>query len=179
MSLPYDYHTTHVITISPMPHPCLLLQSLHFVMGYMNERKEPFYKVLFSGEVSGRITLWHIPDVPISKFDGSPRGKIVLSPTLQCSVLLDRPGWPWTQTQSAFPASSSQAVGLKLWSACHFPFLSSSSYFKFCVYVCCESMHTSAGCHRSQWCLIPSGAGVRGSSCELPDVGAVDWTWVL
>ncbi|GAB1294433.1 WD repeat-containing protein 72 [Apodemus speciosus] len=47
--------------------------SLHFVMGYMNERKEPFYKVLFSGEVSGRITLWHIPDVPISKFDGSPR----------------------------------------------------------------------------------------------------------
>lgn len=48
-------------------------KSLHFVMGYMNERKEPFYKVLFSGEVSGRITLWHIPDVPISKFDGSPR----------------------------------------------------------------------------------------------------------
>ncbi|KAL1782471.1 WD repeat-containing protein 72 isoform X1 [Sigmodon hispidus] len=48
-------------------------KNLHFVMGYMNERKEPFYKVLFSGEVSGRITLWHIPDVPISKFDGSPR----------------------------------------------------------------------------------------------------------
>ncbi|XP_019661904.2 WD repeat-containing protein 72 [Ailuropoda melanoleuca] len=48
-------------------------QSLSFVMGYMNERKEPFYKVLFSGEVSGRITLWHIPDVPVSKFDGSPR----------------------------------------------------------------------------------------------------------
>uniref|UniRef100_H0X0H4 WD repeat-containing protein 72 n=1 Tax=Otolemur garnettii TaxID=30611 RepID=H0X0H4_OTOGA len=48
-------------------------QSGPFVMGYMNERKEPFYKVLFSGEVSGRITLWHIPDVPVSKFDGSPR----------------------------------------------------------------------------------------------------------
>ncbi|XP_077737277.1 WD repeat-containing protein 72 isoform X2 [Canis aureus] len=48
-------------------------KSLSFVMGYMNERKEPFYKVLFSGEVSGRITLWHIPDVPVSKFDGSPR----------------------------------------------------------------------------------------------------------
>ncbi|XP_055219043.2 WD repeat-containing protein 72 isoform X2 [Gorilla gorilla gorilla] len=48
-------------------------QSRPFVMGYMNERKEPFYKVLFSGEVSGRITLWHIPDVPVSKFDGSPR----------------------------------------------------------------------------------------------------------
>ncbi|XP_037358407.1 WD repeat-containing protein 72 isoform X1 [Talpa occidentalis] len=48
-------------------------KSLPFVMGYMNERKEPFYQVLFSGEVSGRITLWHIPDVPVSKFDGSPR----------------------------------------------------------------------------------------------------------
>uniref|UniRef100_A0A8C9DYD8 WD repeat domain 72 n=1 Tax=Phocoena sinus TaxID=42100 RepID=A0A8C9DYD8_PHOSS len=48
-------------------------KSLPFVMGYMNERKEPFYKVLFSGEVSGRITLWHIPDVPVSKFDGSPK----------------------------------------------------------------------------------------------------------
>lgn len=46
-------------------------------MGYMNERKEPFYKILFSGEVSGRITLWHIPDVPVSKFDGSPRGKTI------------------------------------------------------------------------------------------------------
>ncbi|XP_042108380.1 WD repeat-containing protein 72 isoform X4 [Ovis aries] len=51
-------------------------QSLPFVMGYMNERKEPFYKILFSGEVSGRITLWHIPDVPVSKFDGSPRGSL-------------------------------------------------------------------------------------------------------
>ncbi|XP_027631412.1 WD repeat-containing protein 72 [Tupaia chinensis] len=48
-------------------------KSRPFVMGYMNERKEPFYKVLFSGEVSGRITLWHIPDVPVSKFDGSPK----------------------------------------------------------------------------------------------------------
>ncbi|XP_040348664.1 WD repeat-containing protein 72 isoform X4 [Herpailurus yagouaroundi] len=48
-------------------------KGLSFVMGYMNERKEPFYKILFSGEVSGRITLWHIPDVPVSKFDGSPR----------------------------------------------------------------------------------------------------------
>ncbi|KAM9223944.1 WD repeat-containing protein 72 [Leptosomus discolor] len=44
-----------------------------FVMGFMNERKEPFYKVLFSGEASGRITLWHVPDVPVSTFDGSPK----------------------------------------------------------------------------------------------------------
>lgn len=43
-------------------------------MGFMNERKEPFYKVLFSGEASGRITLWHVPDVPVSMFDGSPKG---------------------------------------------------------------------------------------------------------
>ncbi|XP_064578077.1 WD repeat-containing protein 72 [Zonotrichia leucophrys gambelii] len=48
-------------------------KSLPSVMGFMNERKEPFYKVLFSGEVSGRITLWHIPDVPVSTFDGSPK----------------------------------------------------------------------------------------------------------
>ncbi|XP_074150648.1 WD repeat-containing protein 72 [Sminthopsis crassicaudata] len=48
-------------------------KSYPFVMGYLNERKEPFYKVLFSGEMSGRITLWHIPDVPVSKFDGSPK----------------------------------------------------------------------------------------------------------
>ncbi|XP_057889542.1 WD repeat-containing protein 72 [Melospiza georgiana] len=48
-------------------------KSLPSVMGFMNERKEPFYKVLFSGEVSGRITLWHVPDVPVSTFDGSPK----------------------------------------------------------------------------------------------------------
>lgn len=43
-------------------------------MGFLNERKEPFYKILFSGEASGRITLWHVPDVPASMFDGSPKG---------------------------------------------------------------------------------------------------------
>ncbi|XP_014436077.2 WD repeat-containing protein 72 [Pelodiscus sinensis] len=48
-------------------------KSFPFVMGFMNERKEPFYKVLFSGEASGRITLWHIPDVPVSTLDGSPK----------------------------------------------------------------------------------------------------------
>uniref|UniRef100_A0A8C8B766 WD repeat domain 72 n=1 Tax=Otus sunia TaxID=257818 RepID=A0A8C8B766_9STRI len=48
-------------------------KSFPLVMGFMNERKEPFYKVLFSGEASGRITLWHVPDVPVSTFDGSPK----------------------------------------------------------------------------------------------------------
>lgn len=47
-------------------------------MGFMNERKEPFYKVLFSGEASGRITLWHVPDVPVSTLDGSPKGLAIL-----------------------------------------------------------------------------------------------------
>ncbi|XP_008490266.1 WD repeat-containing protein 72 [Calypte anna] len=48
-------------------------ESFPFVMGFVNERKEPFYKLLFSGEGSGRITLWHVPDVPVSTFDGSPK----------------------------------------------------------------------------------------------------------
>ncbi|KFP76299.1 WD repeat-containing protein 72, partial [Acanthisitta chloris] len=48
-------------------------KSFPLVMGFMNERKEPFYKVLFSGEASGRITLWHVPDVPVSTSDGSPK----------------------------------------------------------------------------------------------------------
>jgi len=57
---------------------CYFWQSFPFVMGFMNERKEPFYKVLFSGEASGRITLWHVPDVPVSTFDGSPKGLTIL-----------------------------------------------------------------------------------------------------
>ncbi|XP_023789807.1 WD repeat-containing protein 72 isoform X2 [Cyanistes caeruleus] len=51
-------------------------KSLPFVMGFMNERKEPFYKVLYSGEASGRITLWHVPDVPVSTLDGSPKDNL-------------------------------------------------------------------------------------------------------
>ncbi|OXB62265.1 hypothetical protein ASZ78_012072 [Callipepla squamata] len=59
-------------------------KSFPFVMGFMNERKEPFYKILFSGEASGRITLWHVPDVPASTFDGSPKEiPITTSLTLQ------------------------------------------------------------------------------------------------
>uniref|UniRef100_A0A8C8RHH3 WD repeat domain 72 n=1 Tax=Pelusios castaneus TaxID=367368 RepID=A0A8C8RHH3_9SAUR len=59
-------------------------KSFPLVMGFMNERKEPFYKILFSGEASGRITLWHIPDVPVSTLDGSPKEiPIAASWTLQ------------------------------------------------------------------------------------------------
>ncbi|XP_067327311.1 WD repeat-containing protein 72 [Anolis sagrei] len=43
------------------------------VMGFMNQRKEPFYKILCSGDASGRVALWHVPDVPVSTLDGSPK----------------------------------------------------------------------------------------------------------
>ncbi|XP_015275227.1 PREDICTED: WD repeat-containing protein 72 [Gekko japonicus] len=59
-------------------------ESFSYVMGFMNERKEPFYKILYSGDASGRITLWHIPDVPVSTLDGSPKEiPIAASWTLQ------------------------------------------------------------------------------------------------
>ncbi|KAL7980291.1 hypothetical protein Chor_014620, partial [Crotalus horridus] len=48
-------------------------KSFSYIMGFMNERKEPFYKILYSGQASGRITLWHVPDVPVSTLDGSPK----------------------------------------------------------------------------------------------------------
>ncbi|XP_029430360.1 WD repeat-containing protein 72 [Rhinatrema bivittatum] len=61
-------------------------KSFSYVMGFLNERKEPFYKILFSGDASGRISLWHIPDVPMSKFDGSPKEiPIAVTLTLQDS----------------------------------------------------------------------------------------------
>ncbi|XP_056428319.1 WD repeat-containing protein 72 isoform X2 [Hyla sarda] len=41
-------------------------------MGFMNERKEPFFKILYSGDSNGQLNFWHIPDVPVSQFDGSP-----------------------------------------------------------------------------------------------------------
>ncbi|KAJ6650669.1 hypothetical protein lerEdw1_004998 [Lerista edwardsae] len=59
-------------------------QSFSYTMGFINERKEPFYKILYAGEASGRITLWHIPDVPVSTLDGSPKEiPIAASCTLQ------------------------------------------------------------------------------------------------
>ncbi|XP_060138674.1 WD repeat-containing protein 72 isoform X3 [Zootoca vivipara] len=61
-------------------HPQLLCstdvgdeKSFSYIMGFINERKEPFYKILYCGAASGRITLWHIPDVPVSTLDGSPK----------------------------------------------------------------------------------------------------------
>ncbi|XP_025027340.1 WD repeat-containing protein 72, partial [Python bivittatus] len=59
-------------------------ESFSYIMGFMNERKEPFYKILYSGQASGRITLWHVPDVPVSTLDGSPKGiPVAASRTLQ------------------------------------------------------------------------------------------------
>ncbi|XP_053128749.1 WD repeat-containing protein 72 isoform X2 [Hemicordylus capensis] len=77
-------------------HPPLLLcltdveenESFSHMMGFLNERKEPFYKILYSGDASGRITLWHIPDVPVSTLDGSPRE----IPTAASSTLQDHFG---------------------------------------------------------------------------------------
>ncbi|XP_069766872.1 WD repeat-containing protein 72-like isoform X3 [Narcine bancroftii] len=46
---------------------------LQAILIFINERKEPFHKILFCGEASGKISMWHIPDVPIAKRDGSPQ----------------------------------------------------------------------------------------------------------
>ncbi|XP_021116569.1 WD repeat-containing protein 72 isoform X2 [Heterocephalus glaber] len=83
-------------------------QSLPFVMGYVNERKEPFYKVLFSGEVSGRITLWHIPDVLVTKFDGSPR-EIPITTTWTLQDNFDRHHMMSQSTLDRFPGPGGKA----------------------------------------------------------------------
>uniref|UniRef100_A0A4W3K8R5 WD repeat domain 72 n=1 Tax=Callorhinchus milii TaxID=7868 RepID=A0A4W3K8R5_CALMI len=36
---------------------------LQAVLIFINERKEPFYKILFRGEASGKLSMWHIPDI--------------------------------------------------------------------------------------------------------------------
>ncbi|XP_072889222.1 WD repeat-containing protein 72-like isoform X6 [Hemitrygon akajei] len=46
---------------------------LQAILIFINERKEPFHKILFCGEASGRISMWHIPDVPMANRDGSPQ----------------------------------------------------------------------------------------------------------
>ncbi|XP_034265136.1 WD repeat-containing protein 72 isoform X2 [Pantherophis guttatus] len=90
-------------------HPVLLSstevqgnKSFSYIMGFMNERKEPFYKILYSGQASGRITLWHVPDVPVSTLDGSPKViPVAASRTLQdnfniyCPIAEGIPDHPW------------------------------------------------------------------------------------
>ncbi|XP_058012370.1 WD repeat-containing protein 72 isoform X2 [Ahaetulla prasina] len=83
-------------------HPVLLSstevqgnKSFSYIMGFMNERKEPFYKILYSGQASGRITLWHVPDVPVSTLDGSPKViPVAASRTLQDNFNI-YPDHPW------------------------------------------------------------------------------------
>ncbi|KAK9393768.1 WD repeat-containing protein 72 [Crotalus adamanteus] len=77
-------------------------KSFSYIMGFMNERKEPFYKILYSGQASGRITLWHVPDVPVSTLDGSPKViPIAASRTMQdnfnihCQIAEGIPDHPW------------------------------------------------------------------------------------
>uniref|UniRef100_A0A8C6XZL2 WD repeat domain 72 n=1 Tax=Naja naja TaxID=35670 RepID=A0A8C6XZL2_NAJNA len=90
-------------------HPVLLSstevqgnKSFSYIMGFMNERKEPFYKILYCGQASGRITLWHVPDVPVSTLDGSPKViPVATSRTLQdnfnihCPIAEGIPDHPW------------------------------------------------------------------------------------
>ncbi|KAM3828371.1 WD repeat-containing protein 72 isoform 2-T2 [Vipera latastei] len=77
-------------------------KSFSYIMGFINERKEPFYKILYSGQASGRITLWHVPDVPVSTLDGSPKViPVAASRTLQdnfnihCQIAKGIPDHPW------------------------------------------------------------------------------------
>ncbi|KAG8440462.1 hypothetical protein GDO86_006280 [Hymenochirus boettgeri] len=65
--LPKEIITPHLLCSTKIEE-----KSFSFAMGFLNERKEPFFKILYSGDASGRISLWHIPDVPVSQFDGSP-----------------------------------------------------------------------------------------------------------
>ncbi|XP_078540981.1 WD repeat-containing protein 72 [Lissotriton helveticus] len=60
-------------------------------MGFLNERKEPFYKILYAGGTSGRISFWHIPDVPVSKFDGSPK-EIPLATSITLQEIFNQNG---------------------------------------------------------------------------------------
>lgn len=88
-------------------------QSFPFVMGFMNERKEPFYKVLFSGEASGRITLWHVPDVPVSTFDGSPKGLAILWPS--CCLIMSLRQFSWKLTCENIFTLESDAYSFIVW----------------------------------------------------------------
>ncbi|XP_063782180.1 WD repeat-containing protein 72 isoform X2 [Pseudophryne corroboree] len=64
-------------------------KSFTCTMGFMNERKEPFFKILYSGDSSGRLNFWHIPDVPVSQCDGSPL-EIPLKVTMTLQEMFDR-----------------------------------------------------------------------------------------
>uniref|UniRef100_A0A8C5M824 WD repeat domain 72 n=1 Tax=Leptobrachium leishanense TaxID=445787 RepID=A0A8C5M824_9ANUR len=58
-------------------------------MGFMNQRKEPFYKILYCGDSCGRISFWRIPDVPVSEHDGSPAA-IDIKTTATLQEMFDR-----------------------------------------------------------------------------------------
>ncbi|XP_075064124.1 WD repeat-containing protein 72 isoform X2 [Mixophyes fleayi] len=64
-------------------------KSFSCTMGFMNERKEPFFKILYSGDSYGRLNFWHIPDVPVSQCDGSPL-EIPLKVTMTLQEMFDR-----------------------------------------------------------------------------------------
>ncbi|XP_041030846.1 WD repeat-containing protein 72-like [Carcharodon carcharias] len=82
--------TSHGHSLSETVSPRLLCYTSNDANGkrsrtailiFINERKEPFHKILFCGEASGTISMWHIPDVPTAKRDGSPQ-EIQIAATL-------------------------------------------------------------------------------------------------
>ncbi|XP_078097506.1 WD repeat-containing protein 72-like [Mustelus asterias] len=81
--------TSHGHSLSETVSPRLLCYTatdanskfLQAILIFINERKEPFHKILFCGEASGTISMWHIPDVPMAKRDGSPQ-EIQMAATL-------------------------------------------------------------------------------------------------
>ncbi|KAM5170920.1 WD repeat-containing protein 72 isoform 2-T2 [Mantella aurantiaca] len=64
-------------------------KSFSCTMAFMNQRKEPFYKILYSGNSTGRLHFWHVPDVPVSQFDGSPV-EIPLKVTITLQEMFDK-----------------------------------------------------------------------------------------
>ncbi|XP_069622069.1 WD repeat-containing protein 72 [Ranitomeya imitator] len=64
-------------------------ESSSCTMGFVNERKEPFFKILYSGDSTGQLRFWHIPDVPVTQFDGSPL-EIPLKVNLTLQEMFDR-----------------------------------------------------------------------------------------
>ncbi|XP_072004293.1 WD repeat-containing protein 72 isoform X3 [Engystomops pustulosus] len=71
------------------PHLLCSTRSSSCTMGFINERKEPFFKILYSGDVSGKLSFWHIPDVPVSQCDGSPL-EIPLKVNVTLQEMFDR-----------------------------------------------------------------------------------------
>ncbi|XP_068131576.1 WD repeat-containing protein 72 isoform X2 [Hyperolius riggenbachi] len=81
--LPKEIITPHLLSSTSAEQ-----KSFSCTMGFMNQRKEPFFKLLYSGDSSGTLSLWHIPDVPMTQSDGSPL-EIPLEVTITLQKMFD------------------------------------------------------------------------------------------